>query len=301
MSSHTAATGDAFLGLLGLAAALFGIYLLVGWVRRNLGRLGLTTGEVALIVWATLLGAAINIPLVPFGEGWLAINVGGGVVPILLSLYLVQKKSLPINEVLVGIVVVGAVSHLVSDYRPGVGVVSVFPLWLLPAFTAFLVGTFAWWHERPDAAALAYVSGALGALIGADIVRLPLILSGPPPAEGAVLSIGGGAIFDMVYLTGLLAVAMHTSQLARERFRLGSPGRGNPIDAEFDAWVRNIEAWEKEKAERRRGSEAHRRAASKGATDKGEGRMARRTASETRSETREAPLRARHPRTPGGR
>ncbi|MBW3583643.1 MAG: DUF1614 domain-containing protein [Euryarchaeota archaeon] len=240
--AYHADAGAVTLTLLGVALAILVFYYVIGWVRKNLGKLGLTQGEIAFILWGTFLGGFINIPLVPFGEGWLAINVGGAVVPILLSLYLIQKKRLPMNELLVGIVLVTVVSYLVTDYVPGVGVLSPFPLWLLPAVAAFAVAASAYWHERDDAASLAYVSGTLGTLIGADILRLPEILSGPKPEAGQVLSIGGGAIFDMVFLTGIIAIALETGLLTKRRQRLSRGGRGNPIDDEFDAWLRAKEA-----------------------------------------------------------
>jgi hypothetical protein len=44
-------------------------------------------------------------------------------------------------------------------------------------------------------------------LVGADVVRLEEMLAFDPPSDGvSILSIGGANIFDMVYMTGIVAV-----------------------------------------------------------------------------------------------
>lgn len=51
------------------------------------------------------------------------------------------------------------------------------------------------------APAVAYVSGSMGALIGADLLNLGRVAEMGAP----VLSIGGAGTFDGVFLTGILA------------------------------------------------------------------------------------------------
>ena len=250
--------GSALIGLLVVAVAVVVLFYLVKWIRSSFSRLGLSQGEVAAILWATFIGSFFNIPLFRFGEGFIGVNVGGAIVPVILSLYLIQRKRLPINEVLVGITLVAFVAHAASRYEPELGVVSEFPYWLLPPVTAFVVSAFAYWHEREDAASLAYVTGTLGVLVGADIVRLPLILAGPAPDEGAILSIGGAAVFDMVYLAGILAVSMETGLLVKQRQNWSRSGRANPIDAEYEAWVKRKKADYDEHVLERRRDEARR-------------------------------------------
>lgn len=252
VAAHTGA-GSTLLGLLALAVTVLVFYIIVRWVRRNLSKLGLTPGEVGAILWGTFLGSLVNIPLFGFGDGYLAINVGGAVVPVVLSLFLIRRKKLPFTELIVGIPLVAIVTYVVSRYEPGLGVVSEFPWWILPAVVAFMVAALAYWHEREDSAALAYVCGTLGVLIGADLVRIPEILAGPAPEAGVVLSIGGAAVFDMVYLTGIIAVAMETGVLSKVRQNLTSQSRGNPIEDEYVAWVQRKEReWADVQASRRR-------------------------------------------------
>ena len=53
------------------------------------------------------------------------------------------------------------------------------------------------------------MSGVVGTVIGADIFRLEEVLAFDPPSDGvSVLSIGGANIFDMVYMTGIIAVVI---------------------------------------------------------------------------------------------
>lgn len=51
---------------------------------------------------------------------------------------------------------------------------------------------------------IAYVSGVLGTLIGADVSNLGAI----PKLGAPVASIGGGGTFDGVFLSGIIAVLL---------------------------------------------------------------------------------------------
>jgi uncharacterized membrane protein len=58
--------------------------------------------------------------------------------------------------------------------------------------------------SRQSAPALAYVSGSLGTLIGADLLNLGRVQGLGAP----VVSIGGAGTFDGIFLTGILAVLL---------------------------------------------------------------------------------------------
>jgi uncharacterized membrane protein len=58
--------------------------------------------------------------------------------------------------------------------------------------------------SRQDAAPLAYIAGALGTLIGADLTNLDKVSGLGAP----VASIGGAGTFDGIFLTGILAVIL---------------------------------------------------------------------------------------------
>ncbi|MBV8769689.1 MAG: DUF1614 domain-containing protein, partial [Hyphomicrobiales bacterium] len=122
-------------------------------------------------------------------------NVGGAVIPTILSLYLLAKNDLWGSGVLaVGCVAV--ICHMMATPVPGVGIaVPILGPPIAAAITALLVS---WRH----AAALAYAGGSLGTLIGADLLNLPHIQGLGAP----VASIGGAGTFDGIFLAGIIAV-----------------------------------------------------------------------------------------------
>ncbi len=94
---------------------------------------------------------------------------------------------------------------------PGVGVTV--PIFVPPLVTAIVAMLL----SREDAAPIAYVSGSLGTLIGADIMNL-----GDINAIGAPMaSIGGAGTFDGIFVTGVLAVLL--AGLGRSRPRATAP------------------------------------------------------------------------------
>jgi uncharacterized membrane protein len=126
-----------------------------------------------------------------------AVNVGGAVVPTLLSLYLLVKRRL-FGPGLVAVAVVAGVVHAMASPVRGVGIsVPVFIPPLVAAVTAMLVA-------RRAAPAVAYVGGSLGTLIGADLMNLGAIHGLGVP----VASIGGAGTFDGIFLTGIVAVLL---------------------------------------------------------------------------------------------
>jgi uncharacterized membrane protein len=65
---------------------------------------------------------------------------------------------------------------------------------------------------REHAAPLAYVTGSLGTLIGADLLNIDKIGDLGAP----VASIGGAGTFDGIFLTGILAVLLASFYVPRE-------------------------------------------------------------------------------------
>src|SRR5260370_28714480 len=98
-------------------------------------------------------------------ETVLAINVGGALIPALLSIYLVVEFGFHISA-LVATALVSFVVYQFSQLVPGVGIAV--PT-LLPGMFAAIV---AYLLDRRRAPALAYVAGTMGCLLGADIYNL---------------------------------------------------------------------------------------------------------------------------------
>jgi uncharacterized membrane protein len=70
-----------------------------------------------------------------------------------------------------------------------------------PPLAAFATVIFL---SRHSAAPLAYVSGSLGTLVGADIANLDKLRGLGTP----IVSIGGAGTFDGIFLAGVLAVLL---------------------------------------------------------------------------------------------
>ena len=206
-------------------AILFGLLIFIQ--LRLLGHaysaLGLDPRVAMLVLLASLLGSYVNLPLarlpeqrvvtrevveifgVPFlapvAVDWpgtiLAINVGGAVIPILLSFYLLMRYDLWAAGA-VATAVVGFVVHRMATPIPGVGIsVPTIAPPLLAAGVALVL-------SRRFAAPIAYIGGSLGVLIGADLLNLGRLQSLGAP----VASIGGAGTFDGIFLTGVIAVLL---------------------------------------------------------------------------------------------
>lgn len=206
--------------LFGLFALAVGI-VAAGVVRFASASMGISAGSMLLTLLLALLGSSINIPIaylpqqtvtvaetvtffgvpyvVPVIREWpatvLAVNVGGAVIPTLLSVYLVVKNGL-YGLALAGIAVVTVVCHLLARPVAGLGIAE--PVFIPPIVTAVVSVVL----SRRYAAPLAYVSGSMGTLIGADVLNLGRIQGLGAP----IASIGGAGTFDGIFVTGLLAV-----------------------------------------------------------------------------------------------
>ena len=205
-----------FLLLLAVLVLVFELRILSYAYRK----IGVPPRYMFVVLLATLVGSHFNIPLfemrVPpvappadttvFGRAYVppplvhrgtmivAINVGGALVPVLVSLYLFMRHRMKLR-MLAGTAIVAGTVHALATMVPGVGIAV--PM-LLPPLAAVLVALVLAWRRAPP---LAYVAGSMGALIGADLLNLPRIAQIGAP----VVSIGGAGTFDGVFLTGIIA------------------------------------------------------------------------------------------------
>jgi uncharacterized membrane protein len=185
--------------------------------------IGLARGAALLLLLASLAGSYLNIPVgrlpehqfvtgrevlffgmlyvIPTVVEWpgtvIAVNIGGAVIPGLLSLYLLIRNRLWVRGLLAA-AGVAVVCHLLARPVPGLGIaLPVFVPPLSAAVVALLL-------SRRHAAPLAYIGGSLGALIGADLLNLDKVQGLGAP----VASIGGAGTFDGIFVTGILAVLL---------------------------------------------------------------------------------------------
>jgi uncharacterized membrane protein len=125
----------------------------------------------------------------------LAVNVGGAVIPIFLSIYLIARNQLLWLSV-AGTAIVALACHLLAHPEPGIGIAE--PIFVPTVVTAVVALVL----SRRHAGALAYVCGSLGVLIGADLMNLGRIGGLGAP----IASIGGAGTFDGIFVIGLLSV-----------------------------------------------------------------------------------------------
>ncbi len=194
--------------------ALYFVYLII---TKAFNDMGFSTLEAILIVFISfLLGSGLiddfigipfsNIPLFRYQTNWVVgINMGGAVIPIALSCYLIWKNKLHLLKVLLGVGIVTVMTFFVTTPDPEKGIVSAFPYWILPIIIASMVSLVLTWNEKRKAAPLAYSIGTLGVLIGADGLHLMSLLQQETQTVRSAV-IGGASVFDMVFITGILAV-----------------------------------------------------------------------------------------------
>lgn len=212
-----------FFAILVLAFAALIILIQLRILRYAYMKLGLGPGMAMLLLLGSLIGSYFNIPItvlpgqnirsgevidyfgmqyvVPLVEHWpgtvLAVNVGGAVIPTIMSTYLVLRYQLWLRAA-IAVIVIALVIHAMATPVRGVGIaVPVFAPVIVTAILAFLL-------SRDYAAPLAYIGGSMGTLIGADLMNLERINGLGAP----VASIGGAGTFDGIFLTGILAVLL---------------------------------------------------------------------------------------------
>ncbi len=179
-------------------------------------KLGISPDTTLFILFLILIGSLINIPLTKkklvlvrkpsfFGffnvprieTHYVAINVGGAVIPILISFYfllLAKIKGFELMPIFKSIILMSIVSKLFAKVIPGRGIV-------LPAFIPPLFSALFSMILSPDfAAPCAFISGVLGTLIGADLLNLKKIQH-----YSGYLSIGGAGVFDGIFLVGIVS------------------------------------------------------------------------------------------------
>ena len=135
------------------------------------------------------------------GSTIVAVNVGGAIVPVLISVYLLMHWPGIFLPALIGIAVVTLIVHRFARPIPGLGIAT--PM-LIPPIAAALCGYFLGGGSNHHRDAVAFVSGVIGTLIGADLLNLGRLSDLGAP----VASIGGAGTFDGIFLTGIVAVLL---------------------------------------------------------------------------------------------
>jgi uncharacterized membrane protein len=132
------------------------------------------------------------------------VNLGGAIIPTLISLALIHRFPESLYYALIAIAFVALLTNSVARPVKGLGIVT--PALLPPLSAAIAAIILIYLGDAPHYLifVIAYVSGTLGTLIGADILNLNKIKNLGAP----VASIGGAGTFDGVFLSGLIAVLL---------------------------------------------------------------------------------------------
>jgi uncharacterized membrane protein len=199
-------------------------FLMVGLIGEAFLRLGISPSLIFWLLILTLVGSLVNLPIYKFenldlvGDQMvsyfgmrfrvprpgrpqatiLAVNVGGALIPMALSLYLITKIDFGLSLPILLVVVTVVVNRLARPVRGmGIGVPGLVPP-LVAALGAYLLCS-------PELRApCAYIASTMGILIGADLLNLGQIRKLGAP----VASIGGAGTFDAIFLSGIIAVLL---------------------------------------------------------------------------------------------
>jgi len=212
-----------YLAMLVVALGLLAVFVQIGALTLAFDKLGLSPNSATMLLITSLLGSLINLPLFsvkaegspppmqqPFhsllrlppmeftGKTLVTVNVGGCLVPLAFSVYLLRHNPISPMMVISAVALVSMVCRLASRPVPGVGIG-------IPIFVAPLVAAMVSLTIDPEySAPLAYISGTLGVLIGADISRINDIRKMGTPFA----SIGGAGTFDGIFLSGIVALLL---------------------------------------------------------------------------------------------
>lgn len=212
-------------GLIALIVVSFLIYF--GLAHRVLDRMRLSDKAALGIIAALIVGSFITIPL-PIGNIRSSINVGGGLIPIGLAIYLIIKAGTTKEKVraLIATVVTAVVVYYLASIvmrglaEPAGNYAVLDSLYLYP-LVAGATGYIAGRSRRS-----AFVAATLGVVLVDIFHFIWLVRNG---AVGGAVSIGGAGAFDVTVLSGIVAVLLADifGEL-RERLQGGPASEGRP-------------------------------------------------------------------------
>ena len=163
-------------------------------------------GELVMgVEFRRIYGILVPVPVVLVSRRvvTICINMGGGVIPLTVSLiflYALYTTSW-LAPAIYSVLTTSLVTFAFSRTIPGVGIVV--PA-LVPPITSSLT-VLALTGPGPLSGLAAYIGGSLGSLIGADVLRLSKDyrrISSP------LVSIGGAGVFDGVFVSGVLGLLL---------------------------------------------------------------------------------------------
>jgi uncharacterized membrane protein len=221
-----------FLLILALGFIFLIVLIEVGILSYTYRKIGVGSRHMFALLLLCLLGSYVNIPVseLPAKEVYsmqrvtffgmqyvipsvgelprtvIAVNLGGAVIPTILSIYLIIKNRL-YSRAILAVTLVTYVIHRMAYLVPGIGIGE--PIFIPPLLTTAVALLI----SRKYAAPLAYIAGSLGTLIGADLLNLGKIQGLGAP----IVSIGGAGTFDGIFVTGILSVLLASFLTGRKK------------------------------------------------------------------------------------
>lgn len=193
-----------------------GALIYFGLAHRALDRMRLSDRGALLFILLFIAGSFIDIPILRFPTE-LSINVGGGVLPLVLAGYVLAKADSRAERrrAVVAALLTGGVIYVIAKVLPAEpGEMLVDPVFLY----GLAGGLIAYAAGRSRRGAL--IAGFSGVVL-ADIAHFFESLATGVRARTAI---GGAGVFDSVVISGLLAVLV-AEAVGETRERIARSGR----------------------------------------------------------------------------
>ena len=178
--------------------ALVLVFLFYKAMSSSFPKMGIPRRLVIPIFVAILIGGLFNIPIWRSGSTTVAVNVGGAIIPLLVSFYLLRKA--PLLKTALAVAIVAMVSGLLAKVNANGSITLHFGFLIMP-LTAVSVALILAGRKAPQAA---FIAGTIGAIIGVDLVHLREAIH----LGATYLSIGGRGVFDGIFTTGIIAAVL---------------------------------------------------------------------------------------------
>jgi len=156
--------------------------------------------SLTVVAFAIML-SYINVPLIglPFA---ISLNLTGVLIPIGITIYVIVRRKVEVKAIAIAVPILALVAFCTTGEQYGSTYIG-FPGWLIPVFTAALLGfTLARTKDYWEMATIAFCSASIGMLIGGDLVRVPSLIS-----SGGSVALGNQGILDFIFLIGVASTA----------------------------------------------------------------------------------------------
>ncbi len=212
-----------FIGFLLISPLLLFVFLVLVSIGVNpLLALTLTLGSLLTsYINVTIVEITYYTPFAPFGDFmklfpipivmqrvdklFIELNVGGAIIPVAVSIYLILTYLINNTAVMalfiMSLIISSFINWLDSRVIPGIGVALPTALPVLLTLTFTLIATILF---RANPLGFSYSLGSLSTLIGADLLNIGRVVR----SMRGYVAIGGAGVFDGIYITGLASLVL---------------------------------------------------------------------------------------------